>query len=81
MGKKNLNDKKTSTAFQLMARDSIDPAFSQFYRVFVRVDNNPCPGDSVFVDSPDDPDVLFDTEDEFAEGSGPFLDDVRKDIL
>lgn len=81
MGKKKFIDKKTSTTFQLMARDSTDPAFAQSDRVFVRVDNNPRPADSVFADSPDDPDAEFDTDDGFAEGSGPLPDDVRKEIL
>ncbi|XP_058728766.1 uncharacterized protein LOC131601062 [Vicia villosa] len=81
MGKKKFIDKKNSTTFQLMARDSTDPAFAQSDRVFVRVDNNPRPADSVFADSPDDPDAEFDSDGGYAEGSGPLPDDVRKEIL
>ncbi|XP_004509593.1 uncharacterized protein [Cicer arietinum] len=81
MGKtKKFINKKSSLTFQLMPRDSTDPAFTQSDdRVFVRVDNNPISADSVFADSPDDPDA--DTEDGFDDGSGPLSDDVRKDIL
>ncbi|XP_058740593.1 uncharacterized protein LOC131612859 [Vicia villosa] len=64
-----------------MGCDSIDPAFAQFDHVFVHVDNNPRLSNSVFSDSPDDPDAEFDSDDGFAEGSGPLPDDVRKEIL
>ncbi|MCI79988.1 LTV1-like protein, partial [Trifolium medium] len=63
--KKKFIDKKNSLTFQLMARDSTDPAFTQSDRIFVRVDNNPLSADSVFADSPDDPDAEFDTDDGF----------------
>jgi len=62
-----------------MARDSTDPVFTESDRVFVRVDNNPLSADSIFADSPDDPDAEFDTE--YAEDSGILSDEVRKEIL
>lgn len=78
MGKtKKFIDKKNSHTFQLIARDSSDPAFSESDRIFVRVDNNPLPADSIFDDAPDDPDADFD------DGiAGSYLsEDVRKEIL
>ncbi|MBA0549389.1 hypothetical protein Golob_020425 [Gossypium lobatum] len=51
MGKKKFIDKKKSATFQLLARDSSDPNYSDSPgsdRVFVRVDNNPVSFDTVF---------------------------------
>ncbi|PNX61965.1 protein LTV1 [Trifolium pratense] len=81
--KKKFIDKKNSLTFHLMARDSTDPAFTESDRIFVRVDNNPISADSVFADSPDDPDAEFDTHYEFGESSSsrPLSEDVRKEIL
>lgn len=78
-GKKKFIDKKNSVTFHLMARDSTDPVYTESDRVFVRVDNNPLSADSIFADSPDDPDAEFDTE--YAQDSGILSDEVRKEIL
>ncbi|KAK8570102.1 hypothetical protein V6N13_002800 [Hibiscus sabdariffa] len=51
MGKKKFIDKKKSATFQLLARDTSDPFYSDSPdndRVFVRVDTNPVSLDSVF---------------------------------
>ncbi|XWS16578.1 hypothetical protein CRYUN_Cryun34aG0100800 [Craigia yunnanensis] len=51
MGKKKFIDKKKSATFQLFARDSCDPNYSDAPgsdRVFVRVDNNPVSVHTVF---------------------------------
>ncbi|XVE89213.1 hypothetical protein DITRI_Ditri19aG0132400 [Diplodiscus trichospermus] len=51
MGKKKFIDKKKSATFQLLARDSSDPNYSDAPgsdRVFVRVDNNPVSLHTVF---------------------------------
>ncbi|XVF23237.1 hypothetical protein REPUB_Repub13aG0019400 [Reevesia pubescens] len=51
MGKKKFIDKKKSATFQLFARDSSDPIYSDAPgsdRVFVRVDNNPVSVHTVF---------------------------------
>ncbi|EOY06396.1 LTV1, putative [Theobroma cacao] len=51
MGKKKFIDKKKSATFQLFARDSSDPNYSDAPgsdRVFVRVDNNPVSFNTVF---------------------------------
>ncbi|XP_039004015.1 protein LTV1 homolog [Hibiscus syriacus] len=51
MGKKKFIDKKKSATFQLLARDTSDPFYSDSPgndRVFVRVDTNPVSFDAVF---------------------------------
>ncbi|XP_039000785.1 LOW QUALITY PROTEIN: protein LTV1 homolog [Hibiscus syriacus] len=51
MGKKKFIDKKKSATFQLLARDTSDPFYSDTPgndRVFVRVDTNPVSFDAVF---------------------------------
>lgn len=78
-GKKKFIDKKNSVTFHLMARDSTDPVYTESDRVFVRVDNNLLSADSIFADSPDDPDAEFDTE--YAQDSRILSDEVRKEIL
>ncbi|XP_027917045.1 protein LTV1 homolog [Vigna unguiculata] len=77
--KKKFIDKKNSATFQLIARDSSDPSFSQSDRVFVRVDNNP-------VSFPDAEDAGFDDatddyDDYDGVNGGPLPEDVRKEIL
>ncbi|RDY12305.1 Protein LTV1-like protein [Mucuna pruriens] len=76
--KKKFIDKKNSATFQLIARDSSDPSFSQSDRVFVRLDNNPVSfpvaADSVFEDAPDD-------DDDGTVNGGPLPEDLRKEIL
>ncbi|CAJ1944161.1 unnamed protein product [Sphenostylis stenocarpa] len=75
--KKKFIDKKNSATFQLIARDSTDPSFSQSDRVFVRVDNNP-------VSFPVAEDSGFDDNyDDYNGGvSGdPLPEDVKKEIL
>ncbi|XP_047149272.1 protein LTV1 homolog [Vigna umbellata] len=77
--KKKFIDKKNSATFQLIARDSSDPSFSQSDRVFVRVDNNP-------VSFPDAEDAGFDDatgdyDDYDGASGGPLPEDVRKEIL
>jgi len=77
--KKKFIDKKNSATFQLIARDSSDPSFSQSDLVFVRVDNNPVSfpvaEDSVYDDAADD----YDDYD--GVSGGPLPEDVRKEIL
>lgn len=77
--KKKFIDKKNSATFQLIARDTSDPSFSQSDRVFVRVDNNPVSfpvaEDSGFDDAADD----YDDYD--GVSGGPLSEDVRKEIL
>lgn len=76
--RKKFIDKKNAATFQLIARDSSDPAFSHSDRVFVRVDNNPLSSaDSVFDDSPDDPDA----DEASGVNGGQLPEDVRKEIL
>ncbi|KAJ1409720.1 Low temperature viability protein [Sesbania bispinosa] len=72
--KKKFIDKKNSATFQLLARDSSDPAFSHSDRVFVRVDNNPLSADSIFDDAPDD-------QDGINEDVVSLPEEVRKEIL
>lgn len=79
--KKKFIDKKNSATFQLVARDSSDPSFSQSERVFVRVDNNPVTfpvdnNDGVFDDAPNN-----DSDDDGGVNGGPLPEDVRKEIL
>ncbi|KAK7388893.1 hypothetical protein VNO78_23720 [Psophocarpus tetragonolobus] len=75
--KKKFIDKKNSATFQLIARDSSDPSFSQSDRVFVRVDNNPVSfpvaHDSAFEEAPDDYDG--------GVTGAPLPEDVRRQIL
>lgn len=80
--KKKFIDKKNSATFQLIARDTSDPSFSQSDRVFVRVDNNPVSfpvaDDSAFDDSPDD--YYYDDGGGGVSG-GPLPEGVRREIL
>ncbi|KAG5027949.1 hypothetical protein JHK87_011463 [Glycine soja] len=79
--KKKFIDKKNSATFQLIARDTSDPSFSQSDRVFVRVDNNPVSfpvaDDSAFDDAPDD----YYYDDDAGVSGGPLPEDVRREIL
>ncbi|XP_057437090.1 uncharacterized protein LOC130729372 isoform X2 [Lotus japonicus] len=77
MGKKKFIDKKNAATFQLIARDSSDPAFSTSDRVFIRVDNNPLSTDSIFDDAPED----IDDDESLSEGEGSLPEDVRREIL
>ncbi|XP_061356887.1 uncharacterized protein LOC133301284 [Gastrolobium bilobum] len=95
--KKKFIDKKKSATFQLIARDSSDPLFSDSDRVFVRVDNNPFSvadevpsgdGDpnSIFEDAPDDFDDDGDDDDRVSRGGGgggggQLSEEVRREIL
>ncbi|CAJ1942169.1 unnamed protein product [Sphenostylis stenocarpa] len=67
----------SSATFQLIARDSTDPSFSQSDRVFVRVDNNPVSfplaEDSGFEDKYDDYNC--------GVSGGPLPEEVKKEIL
>ncbi|XVF78575.1 hypothetical protein PTKIN_Ptkin14bG0145300 [Pterospermum kingtungense] len=67
MGKKKFIDKKKAATFQLLARDSSDPNYSDAPgsdRVFVRVDNNPVSVHTAFdEDNNGDYDNQYDDED------------------
>lgn len=95
--KKKFIDKKKSATFQLLARDSSDPSFSDDSpgadRVFVRVDNNPISAAS-FIAADDsyaaDSNSIFDdapgdNEEDgdmlFQGSSVPLSEEVRKEIL
>ncbi|KAI4323832.1 hypothetical protein L6164_023408 [Bauhinia variegata] len=83
MGKKKFIDKKKSVTFQLLARDSSDPNYSEAPgndRVFVRVDNNPVSIDSftgsddpysIFSDAPEDTDNHEDDDRAFGHSMLP----------
>ncbi|KAK6938901.1 hypothetical protein RJ641_032409 [Dillenia turbinata] len=75
--KKKFIDKKKSATFQLLARDSSDPSFSQCPssdRVFVRIDNNP-----VFHSGfGDENDAIYD--DNAAEDPNSIFADAPEDI-
>ncbi|XP_050367086.1 uncharacterized protein LOC126785436 [Argentina anserina] len=90
MGKKKFIDKKKSSTFQLIARDSSDPNYDDSPggdRVFVQVSGRPTDdSDSIFADAPDDEEGdhyynhrAFGTSS--AAAPQPLPEKLRKEIL
>ncbi|KAL6215706.1 hypothetical protein ACLB2K_015134 [Fragaria x ananassa] len=89
MGKKKFIDKKKSSTFQLIARDSSDPNYDDSPggdRVFIQVSGRPTDNtDSIFADAPEDEegDHYYDHAygSYYAAAPQPLPEKVRKEIL